>query len=54
MMKRSLKALGNNKYFKQLAVSPTKQSGVTDALRKARSYIMEGKEQIRQGKEVKA
>ena len=52
MMRRSLKALGNNKYFKKLTVTPTKQAGVTDALRKAKSYIREGKEQIRQGKEV--
>lgn len=52
IMKRSLAALGNNKYFKQLTIVPTKQAGVTDALRKAKSYITEGKEQIRQGKEV--
>jgi len=52
MMRRSLKALGNNKYFEKLTIAPTKQAGVTDALRRAKSYIREGKEQIRQGKEV--
>ena len=51
-LRRSIQSLGNNKYFKEFAITPNKQSGVVDALKKANQYIKEGKEQIKLGKKI--
>ena len=52
VVKRTIKGLGKNKYFKNLTQTAAKQSGVPRDLQRAAQYIKDGKKQISVGKEM--